>query len=368
MSDEQGPVRVGSVVLSATGFEAPGRVGAYEAATGRRRWRYRAGGTAFIRAVSRRLVVVGPERGELVGLDPSTGRRRWRVRLPAGQSTGAATLAGERLYAGASFTSEGDLRPPVVRALDANSGQVRWRAVLDRGTQLQWGAPVLARGLVLVATTPSYRGGGSGQTLHALDATTGRVRWRAGLHTREPGFHTERPLLHRGLVTVRAPGSLLALDPGTGDEVWRTWLEGDGPQIVGPAGPLVLTVVSHDLVALAARDGRERWRFPLTAGDHRWVALGGGRLYALAGGLVIAVDPATGAELWRSVAGPAVGPPLRVAGRVYMATTAGLVALEAASGRLAWVGSRRRLAGGPVAAGGRVLVTTRSGDLLGYAP
>ena len=366
--DEQGPVRLGRLVLTATGFDAAGRVGAYDAASGRRRWWYRTGDSAFIRAVSRRLVLAGPERGELVGLDPSTGRRRWRVRLPTGQSTVAATLSGGRAYVGASFTSEGDLRPPVVRALDAATGRLRWRAVLDRGTNLQWGAPLLAGGLVLVATTPTYLDSAKGHALHALDAATGRRRWRAGLHNREPGFHTERPLLHRGLVIVRGAGSLLAFDPATGRQVWRTRLDGDGPQVLGSAGPLVLAVVSHDLVAVGAGDGRERWRFPLPADDRQWVALGGGQVVALAGGLVIAVDPATGAELWRSWAGPSAGPPLWAAGRIYLATTDRLVALEAASGEGAWVGDRQRLTGGLVAAGGRVLVTTGAGDLLGYAP
>lgn len=161
---------------------------------------------------------------------------------------------------------------------------------------------------------------------------------------------------------------MLAFDPATGRQVWRARLDGDGPQVLGSAGPLVLAVVSHDLVAVGAGDGRERWRFPLPADDRQWVALGGGQVVALVGGLVIAVDPATGAELWRSWAGPAAGPPLRAEGRIYLATTDRLVALEAASGEGVWVGDRQRLTGGLVAAGGRVLVTTGAGDLLGYAP
>jgi len=38
-----------------------------------------------------------------------------------------------------------------------------------------------------------------------------------------------------------------------------------------------MTVVSNDLVTVGARDGRERWRLALPAGDRRWVALGDAR-------------------------------------------------------------------------------------------
>jgi outer membrane protein assembly factor BamB len=364
--DRHGPVVVGRLVLAVGGDPGPGRLAAYDARTGRPRWRARAGQATHLLAASPRAVVVGSDRGELAGLDPRTGRRRWRLRLAPGQGPDAATLAGGRLYVAASFPGEGDLRPPVVLALDARTGRRRWAAVLDRGTDLQWADPVLARGRVLVASTPSDPGQAAGDALHALDAATGRPRWTLPLPAGGPSFHSERPLPYRGLVVVPATRGLLAVDPGSGRRVWRRPARAL-PRLVGAAGGRVLAVVDDALVGLSVGDGRERWRLRL-ADRHRWVALGAGRLYALAASLVMAVDPASGRVLWGSLTGAAVGPPLRAGGRLYVPTTRGLEAKQAARGQIAWFGDWRQLTGGPVAAGGRVLVTTRDGDLLGYAP
>jgi outer membrane protein assembly factor BamB len=362
-----GPVVAGGLVLAVGGDPEPGRLTAVDPRTGRPRWRSPAGEAAWLWAASPRAVVVGSDRGGLAALDPGTGRRRWRMPLAPGQGPDAASLSGDRLYVAVSFPGEGDLRPPVVLALDARTGRRRWRAVLGRGTDLQWGAPVLADGLVLVASTPSDPRRAAGHRLHALDAATGRVRWEVPLPARGPSFHSERPLLHRGLVVVPAVGALLAVDPGSGRVVWQRPTR-SLPQLVGATGGLVLAVVDDGLVALSVGDGRQRWRLPLAADRHRWVTLAAGRVYALAARLAMAVDPATGRALWGSMTGAAVGPPLAVGGRLYVSTTRGLEAQEAASGEIAWFGDWRQLSGAPVAAGGRVLVTTRDGDLLGYAP
>jgi outer membrane protein assembly factor BamB len=362
-----GPLAVGGLVVAVGGHPEPDRVGAYDARGGRRRWRHRSPGMASLWAASPRAVVVGSDRGELEALAPQTGRRRWRLRLARGQGPDAATLASDRLYLSTSFPGEGDLRPPVLYALDAASGRRRWRAALHRATDLQWGAPAVAGGLVLVASTPSHPGSAPSHVLHALDAASGRVRWELALAAGDPGFHAERPLLTGGLLVVPVIGSLLGVDPGSGRVVWRR--PGTGlPALLGPAGELVVAAFQEGLVALSVRDGQERWRLPLVGGEYQWAALGGGRIDVLTAGLALSLDPATGAERWRSLAGPAAGPPLRVGERVYVPTTVGLVALAAGSGEVAWVGDLRRLDGRPVAAGGRVLVTTRSGDLLAYAP
>jgi outer membrane protein assembly factor BamB len=365
---ERGPVAAGDLVLVPTGFHEPGRVRAYDARTGRLRWAYGTAGTAFVWAVGEGRVIVAPDRGSLIALDLETGKQRWRLALSPGQSPEHGTIAGGRLYVGTSFPSEGDLRPPIVYAVDLATGRRRWQAVLEPGTDLEWGAPLVEGDLVLVADTSSHPDSEPTSRLHALHADTGRVRWKADLRSREQGFHTERPLVIGGLVlTVTTSGALLAVDAGSGREVWRERRGPLLPLIGGTSGSLVFAVVGGSLVALEARGGNQRWQTPLPVDEReRWAVLAGGTIYALAAGLVVAVDPGSGSERWRARLGQAVGPPLRVGRRVYVATEGQLVALDAASGSLAWASGRRAVANGPIAAGGRVLVTTRDGGLLAF--
>jgi outer membrane protein assembly factor BamB len=219
---ERGPLAAGDLVLVPTGFQVPGRVRAYDARTGRLRWAYRTRGTAFVWAVGEGRAIVAPDRGSLVALDLETGMQRWHLALSPGQSPEHGTIAGGRLYVGTSFTSEGDLRPPIVYAVDLATGRRRWRAVLEPGTDLQWGAPVVEGGLILVADTPSHPGSAPTSHLHALHADTGRERWKATLGEGEQGFHTQRPLVIGGLVlTVNNSSALLAVDAGSGRRVWQ---------------------------------------------------------------------------------------------------------------------------------------------------
>ena len=109
-------------------------------------------------------------------LDSSTGRRLWRMRLPPGQSTSAATVSGGRLYVGASFTSEVTSDPRSSAAspppLDSSAG-----GPCSTVAPTSSGAPVLANGLVTVATIPTYPDSAKGHALDALDPATGREVW-----------------------------------------------------------------------------------------------------------------------------------------------------------------------------------------------
>ena len=130
---------------------------------------------------------------------------------------------GDTLFIGTSFPSEGAVDPPVVYALDLATGRQRWRTVLDRGTDLQWAAPVVHGGQVLVADTLSHPGSAPTSHLHALDAGTGQLRWKADLHADQQGFFAEPPVVAGGLVYVAtASRRLLALEVDSGREVWRT--------------------------------------------------------------------------------------------------------------------------------------------------
>jgi len=203
---------VGDLVLATTGFGgSSGRTRAYDGRTGELRWAHRTGPNAFVTAVGDGWVVVAPQYGPLIGLDLATGKERWRFELAEGQGPESGTIAGDTLFVGTSFPSEGAVGPPVVYALELASGRQRWRAVLDRGTDLQWGAPVVDGVQVLVADTLSHEGSAPASHLHA--ALEGRpARPPAGLLRRRTGRGRRAGLPGHGVED--APGRRHALRAG----------------------------------------------------------------------------------------------------------------------------------------------------------
>jgi eukaryotic-like serine/threonine-protein kinase len=353
-------------VVAATGHDAPARVRAYDARTGRLGWTYRTRPNAFIRAIGDGWVIVAPDYGPLIGLDLATGTERWRFELASGQAAEYGTIAGDTLVIGTSFSSEGALAPPVVYALDLATGRQRWRSVLDRGTDLQWAAPVVDGGQVLVADTLSHEGSAPTSHLHALDAGTGQVRWKADLHADQQGFFAEPPVVAGGLVYVAtASRALLALEVDSGREVWRAR---GFPVVAGVRDGLVIAAIDDRLAALDAGSGARRWEVPISGRGERWPVLDGDTVYVASADRVIAVDAAAGTARWRVPADPAVGPPIRLGGRLYVATRSRLLALDVSSGRPLWTSARGRIVNGPLATPDGVVVATADGTLLGFAP
>ena len=363
---ERGPQAAGDLVVAATGHDAPARVRAYDARTGRLRWTYRTGPNAFIRALGSGWVIVAADYGPLIGLDLATGKQRWRFELASGQAAEYGTIAGDTLFIGTSFPSEGAVTPPVVYALELATGRQRWRTVLDPGTDLQWAAPVVNGGQVLVADTLSHPGSAPTSHLHALDAGTGQLRWKADLHADQQGFFAEPPVVAGGLVYVAtASRRLLALEVGSGREVWRA---SGFPVIAGVRTGLVLAVIDDRLAALDAGSGVRRWQVPVRGGGEHWPVLEGDTVYVASAGDVTAVDAAAGTTRWRVPIEPTVGPPVRAGGRLYVATRNRLLALDASSGRSLWTSARSRIVKGPLAPPHSVVVATADGTLLGFAP
>src|SRR5215218_8887553 len=363
---ERGLEAAGDLVVAATGHDEPARVRAYDARTGRLRWTYRTGPNAFIRAIGDGWVIVAPDFGPLMGLDLATGKQRWRFELASLQAAEYGTIAGDTLFIGTSFTAEGALDPPVVYALDLATGRQRWRTVLDRGTDLQWAAPVVDGRQVLVADTLSHEGSAPTSHLHALDADTGRVRWKADLHAGQQGFFAEPPVVAGGLVYMAtASRRLLALDVDSGREVWR---ERGFPVVAGVRERKVIAAIDDRLAALDAARGVRRWQVPVSGRGEHWPVLDGDTVYMASVDDVIAVDAAAGTTRWRVPVDPAVGPPVRVGGRLYVATRSRLLALDASSGRPLWTSARWRKVNGPLATPGSVVVATADGTLLGFAP
>ncbi len=189
-----------------------------------------------------------------------------------------------------------------VFALDARTGNLRWSHRILRPTDSFVDvAPLVVHGLVYTATT-GY-GAGTRPAIYALDAATGAVRWR---------FDT---ILH--------PWAHPALAGGGG--VWQTPSLADGILYAGTANPLPWggsprfpnggafagpALYTDSLLALAAHDGALRWFDQVTPHDTRdhdfqnspivtgKLVVGSGKA-----GRVIAWDSATHARRWSTEVG-----------------------------------------------------------------
>jgi outer membrane protein assembly factor BamB len=313
-------------------------------------------------------VVVAPQYGPLIGLELATGRERWRFAVAADQGPESGTIAGDTLFVGTSFPAEGNVDPPVVYALDVASGRQRWRTVLDPGTDLEWAGPVVDGGQVLVADTLSHEGSAPASHLHALAAATGRRRWAADLHAPTQGFFAQGPVVAGGLAYLpTASGRLLAVDTGSGREVWRD--DSGFPVLAGVRDGLLIALIGDRLVGFDAAGGARRWQTPVLSGEgDQWPVLDGDAVLVAGGGGLMAVDAATGAARWRAAVGPAAGQPVAAGERAYLATRDRLVAVDRGSGREVWRSTRLRSATAPVVTSGRVVVATGDGTLLGFAP
>jgi outer membrane protein assembly factor BamB len=280
-------------------------------------------------------------------------------------STGAA-ISGNLSIAGDLVLVPSD--DGVLHALSLGSGTERWSAA--QGTTIT--GPTVADGVV-------YFTDGS-DTVHALTLADGTERWATPL--RASGASVAALGDGRVYLGTR-DGQLVALDAASGKEQWRTQVSSDGQLVLTPAfdgGVVYVTSRGTGLVAYRASDGARLWVVeaagtdpgtPVVTQGIVWVGVSGdtgeGSLravdartgtplwgnpaplfapsveagLALSGstsGYLIAMDPATGTEAWRYLAGGTIRAPA-IAGRTaYVAADdqREVVALDAATGRVYW--------------------------------
>jgi outer membrane protein assembly factor BamB len=166
------PVAGGGLVLVQT---QGGGMGAFDSATGRRRWEFSSGGTGAVQEsrpdsagammVAGRVVYVGGRGGTLTVLDARTGARRWSS---SGGGAGGATASRSgyllpALGGGLAVRSDPEGR---MEGLDAATGRVRWRQSAGKG---------YGEGPLVVGTMV-YQGALDG--LYGFDLATGRARYR----------------------------------------------------------------------------------------------------------------------------------------------------------------------------------------------
>jgi outer membrane protein assembly factor BamB len=276
-------------------------------------------------------------RGGLYSLDARTGRVTWRFR--SGRcSAASAAVAGGLVYH--AFMNRPPCDPSTGRqavdgevvALDAKTGKVRWRTLVGATES----PPVVAHGLVYVG---DWRG-----AIHALDAQTGRSRWT---YQTRGEVKAGVAVSGRRLYVGSYDGHLYALDAVTGRLLWRSAAQ----DRLGGLGAFYATpAVAYGRVYVGNTDGKV-YSYGATSGRIRWSHSTGGYAYSspavwrmrvYAGShdrRLYCFDAATGRVLWSFRAnGWVAGAPTVINGLVYFSTATGRTyALDARNGKPRWI-------------------------------
>ena len=229
------------------------------------------------------MAYLGVNGGTIYAVDLAKGKVAWTAELGRPVATQPAFTDGTVVV---GLQASREEPHPTVVALDAATGEERWRAD-DESQAAIVSTASIAGGTVYVAFT-----GGQESSIDAFALDTGGRRWR----TRFPRFFdltaTTPPVVTDDAVYVTdAQGETYRLDPATGTRTWEFALN-EGVLRTAPiaVGDHVLVgTIDGSLVALEASGGDLVWRddgdgFPL-------------RALAVAGDRVIAVRAGAGAGL-----------------------------------------------------------------------
>ena len=235
-------------------------------------------------------------RGLVEALEADSGETRWKIELDTPVSSALTAVADSLFLA----TRNGE-----VLSLDQADGEVQWRT---RVTSEVLAAPQANQQLLIVQTVDG--------NVIALDRLSGDERWvysgpRPSLTLRGTGTPTTiDPVTFAGF----ANGRLVTLDNRSGQPLWERRIaipqgRSEIDRLVDLAGQPVLTqdgrlfVTSYNgrLAALDARSGELQWARELSS-YHTPILVGDFLFVVDEASHVIAVDAESGNEIWRNEA------------------------------------------------------------------
>ncbi|WP_198679257.1 serine/threonine-protein kinase [Thermomonospora amylolytica] len=254
--------------------------------TGEELWRHSAESRWHPPACDRNIVCIptseGVGEGLLIGRDARTGAERWRRAVGTHVRDTGVALGGGVAY----FSAEGG----ALEAVEAATGRSRWRVVLGRGTLYRMDTPVVAGGAVYVFDNAGV--------LHARGAGDGARRWTAEVGGVPGDLETEQVMVVGDAVhTMTTDGTIRSFDAATGRARWRlpTGVRARR-RLAGqmtPAGDVLLVMAHETLLGVGAADGRVRWRQEIGIQESAPVLAGGlAHLRTLHG--IRSYDPADG--------------------------------------------------------------------------
>ncbi|GHB42302.1 serine/threonine-protein kinase AfsK [Streptomyces xanthochromogenes] len=239
----------GTIVTGTRG----GGVQAWEAANGEKLWELSGAQSDFETpeagpAVHDGTVYVWQD-ARLRALDARTGAERWSYPVGDAASCGGVPVRVAPAQDGYVYVSAGTR----VLAVDVASGRVRWH----------FEAPAVFLCPPTFAPGPAVAGGGVYLadylgTVYALDASTGKDRWRIATESRNS---VEPVLVADGNVHVGSGNALYTLDAVTSTPKWRFAAGGEvvGTPVVAD-GRIHFGSADHCLYTLDAAGGQLRWK------------------------------------------------------------------------------------------------------------
>ncbi len=252
-------------------------------------------------------IIVGDQ--DVFSVEPSSGAVRWRFHTTEGRRPG---YQAPFPYAGILYTGSGSGH---VFALDQTTGALRWmQAVADTSDGVF--RPVVADGVVFVGVSRFPATGAVGSRVAALDAQTGMIRWTRDLPVTAatPATGAKDVVLVGAIIVASCgDGTVFGLDRTTGATQWTA------PRVEPPAGSSFPNPLEQDARGLTT-DGVRVYVSSVT-------------------GIVVALSPTDGAQLWKSSVSYGSLLDLRTDGRfVYGVHLGGaFTVLDAATGAVNWI-------------------------------
>jgi outer membrane protein assembly factor BamB len=261
-------------------------------------------------------VCAGGHSPAMYAVDARSGAPRWQFCSAQPVFSQAIAATTDSVFVAMGSPANGTME---LVALDAATGRERWRR---SGVRFTMGAgPFVAQGVIVAVA-----GQGADRQLVALDVRTGADRWSIASLDLEPVAVTDQMVVALARATSAIPSTPLStlrgLDRRTGAERWKSDLfYQDNSRVVGPRPPTAVagsTVVvpvgapnGDQSVAINANTGKEIWRKdrvdnPTHVGDG--VIVGRAAQSRNSGnGAVAALDAASGQGLWTVAGEPSYG-------------------------------------------------------------
>lgn len=237
--------------------------------------------------VDEEKVYVGVERGIFYALARKKGRKRWEFQTQ-GAVHAAAAQAGEKVFVG-------DIKG-MVYALNKADGKLLW--VTKVGGEILADLTVIQNKLFVVNLS---------KVIVALDVNNGSLLWRGEVRGNEGDFTlrgaSHPVLVGESLLVGYSDGSLVAYNPETGARRWTKQLgdplarfhDVDSSVVLGDKLAYV-TSADGRLFALDPASGEIVWKASI--GSVNNASLSGSYLYVSAEGVVYALKADTGEILW----------------------------------------------------------------------